>query len=194
LYGIKGGARVITADNSFEFDPFAPVEVDGFELELAAGLGAIVTYVPLEVIASGSVSSTDSLGDLLAGLVEDQYYSYEGTGGPWHWAYFAPWDAWDNYLIGLEGNGNVGYDGNASGGTPTGMRLDAGFPTIAAEAISAIYGRGYFKQEAANIYIRVSDASYGDNAGSMGYVIRNARVDGRRITLGAATIQNICPV
>ena len=63
------------------------------------------------------------------------------------------------------------------------------------EQVNVNYGRTYFLYSGADITINVGDTlSPWDNVGSLGYAMRNARVDGRRILLSSATISNICPI
>jgi len=196
LYGIKDGERVITADVNFEFDSFEPIEVDGFELELDAGLGSPLTYTPLDVIASGVVNAYgNNTKSITSGMVAGNYYSVEGSSSYWNWANYYPWNtyAWRNGLFSLNGfDGRIGRDGN--GGTNK-MVLRTPSICLYSEQVNVNYGRTYFLYSGADITINVGDTlSPWDNVGSLGYAMRNARVDGRRILLSSATISNICPI
>jgi hypothetical protein len=164
LYGVKGGARVITADSSFEFDPGAPVEVDGFELEFDAGLGISVVYFPLDIFDSGSVAADNGTGVAVT-TVAGQYYSVEGNG-----------EGWESGI-----------------GTAYGVQF-IGVARLQTDWLST-YNRRYYSQAAgASLNVTVDDNTFIDNSGSSGWFVRNVRADGRRITLGSATIQNICPI
>jgi hypothetical protein len=196
LYAISGGSRVLESDSAFMFHPASPLDVDGFELELESGLGDDVVYMPMEIIDSGSIDVNSSVGTLLDGLVEGNYYAIEGTGGPWYWAYFAPWNdyAWRNYHVNIGTGGGVqggwGRDGN--GGTD-GIALNGN--GVYGERIGdTLYGRGYFYYAAGDRYALTPEGGgYANRIGSIGFRLRNARVDGRRIELGAIYIKNVCP-
>jgi len=198
LYGVKSGARVVTAGANFEFDPISPVEVDGFELELQAGLGSPVAYVPMEGISSGSVQAVNDSGVTINGLEVGKYYAVEGLGGPWDNDIVTPINGilytYSADVDGGEFSGSVGWvtwNGFQSNifanANPNGC--------IFSERIgSTHYGRSYFLAGQTSIAYRVADSLFTDNGGSLGYLLRNVRVDGRRVTLGSTSVNNVCPL
>lgn len=194
LYAFKGGSRVATANASGEFDIVAQMDVDGFEIELDSGLGDDAEYVPLDVIDSGTVAGTDSTGDeITGGLTLGNYYCIEASGGPWYWANFYPWTEWPNYLFSINNNGSVGWDGNWDPPSVPTFKLNTPATCLYSEVVSGLYGRTYFVKSATDLYFQCADFSYADNLGNLGWVLRNARVDGRRIQLSQAIIENVCP-
>jgi hypothetical protein len=193
VYGIKGGARVISATwdggvAGFVFDPALPMALDGFEVEMNAGLGPSPTYVPLGQIDSGTVAATDSLGAHISPIdsVVGHWYCVEGAGGPWNGS--VPLGYTNNYGFCLNGNGWVGYDSG-----PHTFRLEKSAIAVYAEAINGLIGRQYFWGLEDIYYACGFDPNYGDNAGTFGYIVRNARVDGRRLVLTGTLVKNVCP-
>lgn len=178
VYGVKNGARVIagTQDATFKawwtFTSATPLALDGFELELDSGVGSITTYTPLDEIASGSVNSTNETGIAVTAVV-DQYYSVESTsGGFWRdVGHIFPF----SYALDLA----VG-----------GVRLTL----LNSESAIAPFVRRYFQATATTVYARANDnpAQFADNVGTLGYIVRNARADGRRILISSLSIQNVC--
>jgi hypothetical protein len=57
-----------------------------------------------------------------------------------------------------------------------------------------MYARGYFQYTGSDVYaVTPQGSGHWNHIGEMGYILRNARVDGRRIELGAIYIKNVCP-
>jgi hypothetical protein len=201
VYAVKDGARILTASvtsnsaysgNTFNIATFTTMSntaIDGFEMEIASGAGASVTYTPLDVVASGTVSSTDSTGDLISGLVTGNYYCVEGNGGPWYYSNVPPLSTQPNYMIGMTGPSHAGRFTSAGGG----FFLVTNSPGVYAEAIDADYGRIYFQKSAAAVYVFIYDGVYyPDNLGTMGYNVRNATARGRAITILGTLINGVC--
>ena len=182
LYGVKGGARVVTADSNFEFDPVTPIEVDGFELELDTGLGSIVQYIPGEIYATGTINS-QATHRVHQVVIPNTYMSFEDTGGPWY----------HNGAPQYSGVGTWANDSYVNGAPPFGP------PSLFAENVDATHVRRYgYMDSFSEVYFFVQQYDYSENpthnSGSLGYIIRYASVNGRRITLTSAIVQNICPV
>ena len=187
-YGIKGGARILTGTYSNGVVTFAPLtetDVDGFELELNSGLGADVDYVPLEIIDSGSVDANNGSGIDIT-VPEDGYYAIENTGGPYN---TRNGDAgWNVYSFSVNGSGilGLGYLNNENTfylDTPTGCE--------GSMQISSKYARTFI-YVVGSVNFRVADFIFYDNQNQLGYILRNARVDGRRIIFTSPTLQNVC--
>jgi len=89
----------------------------------------------------------------------------------------------------VEGNGAVWWNGVEN---KTGVTFTSSI--VASENIGGAGKRWFALAAGGSLNITVDDNIFGDNTGSSGWYVRNARADGRRITLGAATIQNICPI
>jgi hypothetical protein len=162
LYAVVGGVRVLSADSSNKFNPATPLDVDGFELELDEGLGDIISYIPMDIIASGVVQAINEIG-IPVTTIADQYYAVEGWGLWWSgiaWAYGCQFS-------GLSG--------------------------VYSETPAENYLRAFYKATGNSHNVRVADYLFYDNSGSSNYNVRNARADGRRITLGAVYIHNVCP-
>jgi hypothetical protein len=172
LYAISGGSRVLLSDSAFMFHPASPLDVDGFELELESGLGDDVVYMPMSVIASGTLQSTDRTGDAISGLISGQYYSFESSGGVWH----TP-----------ASNPGPSYSLRAHVGDS-----DLSIPYAVGLLETTI--RYFCIATGSEFNIRCGpDTYWQDNGGYLDYIIRNARADGRRIKLGAIYIKNVCP-
>ena len=85
VYGIKDGSRVITGtieSGEAVFYSSSTVDVDGFEIELEAGLGDIVSYIAGDAIASGTVQANDETG-ISVPTVIGAYYAVDGIGLWW---------------------------------------------------------------------------------------------------------------
>jgi hypothetical protein len=99
VYGVKAGVRVITATVQgviATFAPISPIEVDGFEFEMDAGLGSCISYSTLEVIDSGTVNANNGTGIAVA-TVPGNYYGVLGS--RWWWSGVA--DAYGCIFIGV---------------------------------------------------------------------------------------------
>jgi len=210
---VKSGATVATATNTViptvpisgvpatitaKFTLASPLAVDGFELELASGLGAVVTYTPLGVLTSGLMSA-QSLHRYSVSFPANTYLSIENYGGPWSWDFggisnytaLALWDI-DSYVDNFEGTilaGFLGFD--------TTNLSDLGTLGLYGEEWDTNRARVYFNSGAyTGGYVFTSDGLYSDNAttnsGTLGYTIRNARVDGRRVVLSNLVVKNVC--
>ena len=202
VYGIKNGNIAATAavttfsaysGNSYNvatFNPLSNTVVDGFRIVLESGLGSSVAYSPLDVIQTGSLSATDSVGSLL-NTEDGLLYSVEGVGGPWNGNVFAGWT--NNYGICIGGAGGkdgwVGFDQGAGNI----FRLNTPSRGVYSEAVDSFRGRVYFWGGVDAVYAACGfDSNYGDNSGSFGFALRNASARGRRIDLRDAVISNIC--
>ena len=202
VYGIKGGARILTAsvssratNNRAEFSPLSDTEVDGFEIALNAGLGSPVEYVPGSVVSTGSVLATNSLGQDID-CVTGQWYSLEAVSG--HWRYQAgafPLLLFYNFWIGPghEDYAGIGYTPTKPPSGGFSLQIPAGC-SYSEQVGSSNYGRTYFLAGGTTVNFCVSDFLFGDNDGSLGYALRNAEVRGRRIQLGGLVLHNVCAI
>ncbi len=197
IYAIKDGARILTLTGN-TWTPTSNTEIDGFELELNAGLGASVTYVPEDVIASGTANANDSDGVLFSTPVG--YVCIEGTGGSFddHGPHSDSWN-FDMATDVSTFSGNIGrrvFDNNFGNPTYDIFNLDLPVGYLYAEAVDSSHGRTYWLADGGDHRFRCYDfnnpAFYVDNTGSLGFILRNARADGRRITLGTAIIYDVC--
>lgn len=186
IYGIKGGARVISAsppisaNYTVSFQPTSDLEVDGFEIELEAGLGSPVEYVPMDVVLSGAVAATDSNGVAVA-CTSGELYGIETIGGPW--------------FNGATNRTFTNWLANAGDHYTTGLTYVFSEITAESSVPGEPYTRKYFYAPASNVgYFRCYDDYFVDNSGSISYILRNAEVRGRRIYLGGITLVNVCAI
>jgi len=199
VYAVKDGSRVLTASvthnaqgNTATFSPLSDTLVDGFEIELSSGVGSIVQYLPGNVVRTGSVNANNSGGENVP-VTEGNYYSIEATGGPWRWQTIGVEGTYSfyNFWRGSGPNpvtGGLGYNDRLPGFnlfTPPGC--------LYAENINGVYGRAYFLADVTGIFnFCVADFNFGDNQGTLGYVLREAQAIGRRIALINLVIKNVC--
>lgn len=204
VYAVKGGVRVLEATTQFGtmggYATFAPVIatlVDGFEIELDV---SPEVFVPGDVVDTGTVNANNASGVAIA-VTPGNWYAVEGAGGPWLYQASAPEYEFYNFALSKDGvnwstradSQGIGF--SASANPPNGeMRLDLGSVITYAEAIDGQYGRAYIQASGASIYFCVSDSLFGDNDGSLDYVLRNAIAAPRFVALGSATILNVCGV
>jgi hypothetical protein len=146
----------------------APLYVDGFEIELDAGLGSIITYHSAELIQVGTVQANDGVGISVA-TVAGNYYSVEGDGSLWQ------------------------YDIIAHPGLTTyGVRFLEFMSPLYTEVITPTISVFYYLV-AGTSHVVVNDSLFTDNAGSSGYYVRNAYINGRNISIGSGYVRNVCP-
>lgn len=195
VYGVKDGARVLTAvvseadhNNVATFSPLSDTEVDGFELELEAGLGSSVEYIPGQVAASGNVDVNLEAGVAVTGAVAGNYYSLEGTNGPYQDAVIQI----DSWAIQMSNNDGSSYSAFGYNGSTFLLPLPA-WGEYSEAVPGTNYGRLYFEmEESTALRVRANDSSWEPNTGTLGYILREAYFLGRQIELGSLLIKNVC--
>lgn len=141
-----------------------------------------IAYAPGTTVSSGTVNGNNASGVQITGLTPWNWYCIEGAGGPWHAGVIPPYDG-DFYSFELSLNGSA-WSGVIGWRNDTGA-MDLTLPSFAAyaEAVTANYGRVYFRAPGTSVWFRCADASFGDNTGTLGYTIKNATVGLDRIML-----------
>jgi len=188
VYGVKGGARVITATSNFTnsggyatFNPVASVDVDGFEIELdesSVGLG--------DIISTGTVDSKNESGLVISGLDIGYYYAFESAGGP----YYVAGDWRYSYQFQINKSGRIGYSNFNWDGPMYATQLPAGTENL--EIIGTYYGRVYFTASAESINFRVYDNPAGqwyNNSGTLGYILY---ATSGSINFSHSAVRNVC--
>jgi len=205
VYATLGGSRILTATvthntngNFAYFAPISDTEIDGFDFEIDAGIGSIITgATPGSIITSGSVNAAGWPSvDLQGFMTVNNWYAIEGTGGPWYWADFSPWTGWPNYGFSINGSGYVGWDGNSQPPSVPTLKLTTPADCLLSEAIDTYYGRVYYQDDGATCLFRtgVGGGSRADDTGTMGYILKNASVYGRVVQLYNSTLYNVCAI
>lgn len=132
-------------------------------------------------LGTNTVNATSSSGIQITGLTIGDWYAIEGTGGPWHAGGSPPlsgnYYTFDLSLDGLTWDGPIGFTN-----TDQVMHLDLPDFVYSGEAVDAHYGRIYFQATTTSVWFRVSDSSYGDNSGTLGYKLYSAVYGESRIT------------
>jgi hypothetical protein len=138
-------------------------------------------------ITSGTVNATDGTGVVVT-LIPGQYYSIEGTGGPWRansttfpnplWTIAIFKSIIDFVTIGFDENSNTWSE----------------YGGLAYEHLTENkYGRAYFMATDTTYNIRVLDNEYNDNIGTMGYILRNASYQELyKWNIRGVSLYNIC--
>jgi hypothetical protein len=149
-------------------------EVDDTSDEFTAG----------NIIATGTVLGTDGTGDAI-GLVIGNYYSIESIAGP----YKRRADFLDSYGVSI-------YDGT--------QQIDCGYDVQEAsyllggglhyDIITPLrYARAFFNATSNIFNVRAWDTSWGDNSGSIGYIVRNAYFEQmHRWYIRGVSLFNVC--
>jgi hypothetical protein len=199
LTAIDGGQADVLSPSSVvagnpmlvNWEPVGCTDVAGFKLALAAGGGE--SYLPGDAIASGTVQATDSTGSQVTGLYAGDWYCVEGAGGPWN-----PGGGYgDQWTIGVQtapgGSENMFFIGKDNDGVMCTVVNGSGGAAYA-EAANSTYGRGYFQSNGGPIYITVGEqsANWGDNSGTMSWLVRKATViPARKILLNRSSLSNV---
>jgi len=206
VYGTLGGDRILTANvthnangNTATFSPVSDTQVDGIDIVISSGIGSIVSYLPGNVISSGSANATNASGVSIGGLTIGDYYAIDGAGGPFDVGGVGSQSYnFDLALTGAGFSGNVGRMIITGGGGSDDFYLTLPSGGAFVEAINNYYGRVYWKATLSSISFRCWDYNtpsfYPDNSGSLGYILRNASVYGRAIYLKQTTIYNVCAI
>jgi hypothetical protein len=136
-------------------------------------------------VTSGTVAANDSVGVAVT-LVPGQYYSIEGTGGPWIAGAAVSANIWAVGFTTARDEVDVGYNENTSDWRDRGAMA---YVHLTANQ----YGRAFFRARDSVIYVRVQDTDYGDNTGTMGYIIRNATYsEFYKWNIRGVSLYNIC--
>jgi len=196
IYAMVGDSRVATANAGGVFNLPSELDVDGFEIEVLT----TVFYKIGAAIASGTVLGTNGEG-VNVPVTEGNYYSIEGTGGPWYyksdqpeWKFYNFWSGAGGYLQDEHGAGWSGTAVNPIGGFGY-MSLQMPYGCLLIEPLGDLYARVYFQANESGFFNFVcSDFIFGDNGGSLGYILRPVTVLDEPIALGMAAILNVCPV
>jgi len=205
VYGVKGGARVITgsivhygSSEKINFSPVADTPVDYFEVELETGLGSITQYAVGDRVASGHIAANLITPNLLAyTLGVGKVYAVENTGGPWvH--YVGDWtETYPQYCAQVgdtyRTTGRIGFNQGYPMTVPGVNYAELETLGMAGELIDAIHARIYFTAVEVNLYYRAWDTYPIYNSGSVGVILRNADVLGRRIFFHNTVVYNACP-
>jgi hypothetical protein len=209
VYAVKGGERVLTAslvDFTAFFTPVSDLEVDGFELELAEGLGSPVEYLVGDIISSGTVNATDDVGVTIP-LVADEYYAIENTGSYYKGHAIGdtpnyPYLDYYNFCIKDSGRSNepaigvggVGWWENRKT-IPTTYVFESQLGTIGIQAYDLGFPKGRLIFKALeDVQFLVADAFRSDNSLTLSYLLRSVIVYGRRIKLLPSRLHNVCAV
>jgi len=115
-------------------------------------------------------------------------YAIEASGGPY--TVHDPPDAGEAYYVfELDGSGQIGL-----AYTDAAQVYYLTLPSIGllAEAVDAYRGRVYFIATGTSVNYRVPDTDYGDNAGTLGYILSNATIVGRALDIYGAVVNNVC--
>lgn len=198
LYGVLGGVRVVQAsvtggivNNFATFNVLSDTEVDGFEIELNAGLGSTISQIGVGgILASGSVGANDAVGDSVP-TTSGAAYAIEGSGGP-----FTVQSGRKAYTIMCSLNGGASFDGAfGSREEPIGsddyIFVDETALSMYVEQLG-VYGRAYYFATSSSIVIRAGRDNYFGGSGSIGYALRSATIIGRAISLYQSTLNNVC--
>jgi hypothetical protein len=176
-----------TSPRTVTFSPDTAMEVAGFRI----WIDPMYEYSALAQIGSGTIPVTSSTGATITGLTIGNYYSVEGDGGP-----AVLQGAWGNgYAIDMNvGLGWAIIGGNRIGGSLGYLQGTTGLGILGlTHRINTNYSRGYFKA-GATLSVRVSDNYWDDNSGSLNYILRSARVAGKKsiVIWGDAGLKNVC--
>jgi hypothetical protein len=202
-YAVSGESRVLTGawvGNTITFSPASDIAVDGFEIELDAGAGAIISkYEPGAIIETGisGVATTKTID-------ETKYYCIEGYAGYWI-KYPGATTRYFNFRPGgyyfTDERGGVGYSPDIPG-----FALEVVFPMLYAEPVilpdiwdgsgfsnPSKYGRLYWKGGAVTFS---PNSVFDPGAVAVGFkwALREAYAIGRQITIGGATLFNVCAI
>lgn len=170
-----------------------------------AGAGTLVPdagYVAGAILSTGTVDATNGTGVTISGLTVGQWYAVEAAAGPWY-----------NITPIASGDILYCYQLNNGSGWSAGIGTLANLDTISpsrpanrytpltppawaahAEEADSLRARVYWQATTTSITIRVHDNLFGDNSGSLGWILRAATIGGsvpagvRLIGLGRGTV------
>lgn len=199
VYGIKSGARVITASITkpsylfgirATFTPLSPIDVDGFEINIDAGIGADITYNAGSTAASGSFDAAASGGSADVTLPAG-WYAIENNAGPWQTENVANPRMSYKFKIsannGASWSATYGYRQQTNGGDYV-LEIGGVLPYETFGYVTRIF----YELTSTTLRVAAGSTTFADNSGSMGFIIRNVTLSGRRVTLGTMTIINVC--
>ena len=207
-YGVFNGSRVLTgvwSGNTITFSPISDTQVDRFEIELDAGAGASITrYV------AGKLLETNTVGSINTTLVTNgNYFSLEAYVGYWTATFPAEVVGLHFYNTTLGIGINSGYqdgDGRDGFGVFHLVGQNALYVERAsyAETFNAAtgtfdllgnYARVYFQGGAGQTGLQLSSTlTLGATSVGMRWALREAQAIGRQITIGQATLYNVCAI
>lgn len=214
-YAFLGDTRVLTGTwvgNRITFSPVSDTEIDGFEIELNDGAGAVISRW-----AVGKLVETGDMGETTSVCEDGKYYAIEAYVG--HWIATFPAEVVDKDFyntklspsngsyeagVGRDGFGVFHLDLSSSFGEyvePAGF--DNTFnPDTQEFEISGNYGRIYFHSGEApggtqgdgfQAKIIFSDTlTLGAAYVGMKWALYEAQAIGRQLIIGAATLHNVC--
>jgi hypothetical protein len=178
-----------------EFDAgLAAVSVAGFAISLDAGGGS--TYSPGAIISSGTLQSNiETPLTAVSGFVSGDWYCIEGEGGPYYYDSYNP--SLVAYLLEIYRASDASGELGGGGWTDSGYTFAEHLPSWGAfvQHVDGYHARLYFQATQSTYYLRVGETPgyYGDNIGTLGYIVRNAIVSSsRRILLSSLSLYNIC--
>lgn len=208
MYAVLGGARVLSgvkSGNAWYFSPVSDTIVDGFEIELTAGEGASVTkYIAGKVIETGDYGISPTVWEV------GKYYSIEPYTG--HWTATFPAQVVGLKFYNVWNTTNSGYTagiGYSPLGAGDGFGLANGeflfverasyamvwSPGTDTNIFTGKYARGYFKRGTGTLSISASSTgTLGLAYVNMRWALREAQAIGRQITIGGATLLNVCAI
>jgi hypothetical protein len=142
------------------------------------------TYIPGDVLATGTVQAGTEPGEIISGLTVGNFYCIEGAGGPWYAGHNSPPGPYHAFIVSNDG-GNT-WEGAFGDYADDVVRLDNHLWVDYAEAIDEHYARIYWQASTTSIVYRVGDANKVNDAsytGHMDYVLREASQGSTSITI-----------
>jgi hypothetical protein len=164
---ITDGGGELTTDPSLEYPP--------------------ETYTLGSVVSTGSANANNESGVQITGLTIGNWYSIEGTGGPYT-AGSPPWPQEEYaFRLSLDGVTWTGLIGTATSGLDPTLVPYLDLPSFCAfgEWVDSNHGRVYFRATTTSLWFRTEDqvGQFADNTGTIGYTLYNASYGAKRITL-----------
>lgn len=211
-YAIKSGSRILSANSVtwfnisgadgtdfvktgrivITFSPLSNTAVDGFELELAAGIGIDTIYVVKDTHVTGSFDADDTGGGGVHSITSGNWYAIENVGGPWQGDQTANPALQYKFMFRWRPSPLLWSDwwgwAQASGGDPYVLE----FGTLDYELVGGYVVRLFYQAISDTVIVRAGSDTFADNSGSMGYKISNVELQGRGVDLGGTTINNVC--
>lgn len=180
------GYGVLTGTISFP----SSTRISSFKLEVT-GESKSNYYIYGDPLTSGSVAGNNSVGvQLPIALPTGGLYAVQGTEGP-----FNSGPAGISYALRVY----LGSTKLAAAGWGAWLGIYSqslhSYPAVHVEQVEpeSYYGRIFFYKISNDMYIKVSDDSFHDNTGSIGYIIYAAGVYGdKRIIVNSINVYNIC--
>jgi len=212
-YAFVGDTRVLTAtaflkdndDSTFFFSPLSDTAVDGFEIELDAGAGAVI-----EEYEVGKIIETGNMGDATTMCETGKYYALEAYTGYWRATFPAPIVGLDFWNTKLLPSNEVYYGGNGRRGndfTNDGFTLSSYNGVFAEPILPYVWNPDTEEFDKQGNYARIyflcgaspQQTLYPSDTLTLGLTIydmkwrlREAQALGRRVIIGSGLLLNVC--